>query len=87
MCFYVQGSSPLHLCCQEGHLDLLMWLLDHDADLNLRDNFGWKPFHSACVAGQSHVVKFLTQINCSNVLNKKRYFTHSENFSIVKIFE
>ena len=34
------GRTPLHWSAQNGHVDVLGYLLDHRADINIQDNEG-----------------------------------------------
>lgn len=55
------GQTPLHLACQEGHLDVVRILISYGASLQLRDNEGRTPLDSA--AGHEHVLEYLASLN------------------------
>ena len=42
------GESIVHMICRRGDHELLQILLDHDATLQVADDFGRTPLHDAC---------------------------------------
>ena len=55
------GQTPLHLACQEGHLDVVRILIAYGASLELIDNEGRTPLDLA--AGHEHVLEYLASLN------------------------
>jgi ankyrin repeat protein len=39
--FYQEGSTPLMLACQEGHLEVATVLIENGADLNAKDDVNY----------------------------------------------
>jgi hypothetical protein len=55
------GWTPLHLTAQNGHLDVVEFLVEHRAEVNSKDDDGWTPLHSASQNGRLGVVEFLVE--------------------------
>ena len=55
----VFGYSPLHEAVSNGHADILMVLLRHNADVNCRANSGYTPLHLAASSGHVNCVRVL----------------------------
>ena len=55
--------TPLSLACQEGHLDLVKYLLVNESSIDpvYELNDGRTPLHLACSKGQLDTVKFLIE--------------------------
>ena len=51
--------SPLHDACAMGELDIARVLLEHGADVNLKDPDGNVPLYEACVSGNMDLVELL----------------------------
>jgi hypothetical protein len=45
----------------EGHVDVVRLLLEHRADPNAKDKFGWTPLHLAASGGHVNVVRLLLE--------------------------
>lgn len=43
------GRTPLHWACTSGSLEIVRYLLDQKAEVDLQDHAGWTPLH---IAGQ-----------------------------------
>jgi hypothetical protein len=40
------GRQPIHIACDNGHLELVKWLAEQDGvSLTAEDNDGWQPIH------------------------------------------
>ncbi len=56
------GQTALHIASEEGHLDLVAFLIDKcNAKVNVTDNSGWTPLFCACKWGRLKICEFLLQ--------------------------
>lgn len=54
------GATPLYLACQEGHLEIIQYLVkDCGADPHIRANDGMTPLHAAAQMGHNTVIVWL----------------------------
>lgn len=54
------GATPLYLACQEGHLEIVQYLVkDCRADPSIRANDGMTPLHAAAQMGHNTVIVWL----------------------------
>ncbi|XP_052073941.1 ankyrin repeat and SOCS box protein 2-like [Mytilus californianus] len=53
------GSSPLHIACFMGRMDVVQCLLDHNADINMTKEDGTTPLFYACEVGHEDIVRLL----------------------------
>lgn len=64
--FHYVGKRPLHVACQQGHIQIIELLLARkDVDINLTDEGGWTPLHCSCMSRKPGVVELL--LGCPNV--------------------
>ena len=62
------GGTPLHIACENGHLDVVRCLLTcHDANLEARDSDGDTPLQIACLHGHLDVVAYLLTSHDANM--------------------
>lgn len=66
MCKTTNNRTPLYLACQQGHLDLVKYLVNeksvdplHELNDGIRSHM--TPFHVACENGHFAIVKFLVE--------------------------
>jgi len=59
------GWTALHYAAGYGFIDLIQPLVDHDAELNTKDNDGKTPLRVAVDAGQTTATEILRQIGAS----------------------
>ncbi|XP_052081163.1 ankyrin-3-like [Mytilus californianus] len=57
----VAGSSPLHIACFIGRIDVVHCLLDHNANINIKKEDGTTPLFYACEVGHEHIVHLLLE--------------------------
>jgi ankyrin repeat protein len=56
------GRQPIHIACDNGHLELVKWLAEQDGgSLAAEDNDGWQPIHRTCRNGHLELVKWLAK--------------------------
>ncbi|CAG2205865.1 unnamed protein product [Mytilus edulis] len=53
------GSSPLHIACFMGRIDVVRCLLDHNANINMTKEDGTTPLFYACEVGHEDIVRLL----------------------------
>eukprot|EP00039_Didymoeca_costata_P005121 m.78686 g.78686 ORF g.78686 m.78686 type:complete len:236 (+) comp12683_c0_seq1:82-789(+) len=54
-----EGLACLHWACDRGHLKMVQFLLESQADVNCKDNEGQTPLHYACLCEHLEIVKLL----------------------------
>ena len=52
-------QTPLHYACQEGHIQMVKYLISKDANVNEKDKKEMTPLHCAAFAGILDIVKVL----------------------------
>ncbi|GJE85550.1 ANK-REP-REGION domain-containing protein [Phanerochaete sordida] len=55
----VDGRTPLHWAATSGSLEIVRYLLDQNAQVDLPDNAGWTALHIASSAGHEDIVREL----------------------------
>ena len=51
--------APLHLATQRGHIDFVLMLIEHNADVNVQNAYGATPLDMAKSAERTKVVDLL----------------------------
>ena len=54
-------QTPLSFACENGHLEVVKFLVKHNADIESKDILGRTPLSYACSLGNLEVVKFLVE--------------------------
>lgn len=67
----LSGNTALHLCCANGHIDLVRLLLRHQAPIDATNYSGSTPLHYASVTGQLDVVQELLEREAEPVIGNK----------------
>jgi len=66
----IGGWTPLHQAAFAGHKEVAQFLLDHNADVNARDNYDVTPLSVASFTGRTDVVELLlahkAEVNCKD---------------------
>ncbi|VDI68417.1 Hypothetical predicted protein [Mytilus galloprovincialis] len=57
----VAGSSPLHIACFMGRIDVVRCLLHHNADINMTKEDGTTPLFYASEVGHEDIVRLLLE--------------------------
>ncbi|XP_063400600.1 uncharacterized protein LOC134685097 [Mytilus trossulus] len=55
------GSTPLHIACFMGEIDMVLCLLNHNADINRTKEDGTTPLFYACEVGNEDIVRLLLE--------------------------
>ncbi|CAG2222772.1 unnamed protein product [Mytilus edulis] len=55
----VAGSSPFHIACFMGRLNVVRCLIDHDANINMKKEDGTTPLFYSCEVGHEDIVRLL----------------------------
>lgn len=66
------GTSPLGVDAQYGHLEVAKWLKGQGVDVGEKDSNGWTPLHHALRNGQLEVVKWLKEQG-ADICEKTKY--------------
>ncbi|CAI7566027.1 unnamed protein product [Penicillium pancosmium] len=69
------GATGLHLASQYGHLMVVKELLEHEPDLNAKDQFGETPLIRASTAGHADIVCLLFEKGASVKIQGRRFET------------
>ena len=68
------GLMPLDLACSKGQASIVQLLLNHGAEVNLRNETGFSPFDSACSNGHESIVQLLLNNGAEvNLCNETGY--------------
>ena len=62
------GSTPLHVACERGFVDVVQLLIDHQASINTRMNDGTTAIMLACQNGHLPVVQLLVSTGRCDLL-------------------
>jgi ankyrin repeat protein len=54
-----RNATPLYVACQKGYLDIVQYLLEHDADKTICFQNGFTPLHIAAQDQSLEVVQYL----------------------------
>ncbi|WP_264338206.1 ankyrin repeat domain-containing protein [Wolbachia endosymbiont (group A) of Cheilosia soror] len=68
-----QGFFPLHAVAQNGHKDMVEFLLDYGADVNAKGPGDITPLYVAARKGQKDVVEFLLKKGATNTLDVNNF--------------
>lgn len=55
------GWTPLNLAADGGHFEIVVFLVEHGANLETKNDRGFSPLNSAAIRGHSDVVQFLLE--------------------------
>ncbi|KAL1006023.1 hypothetical protein UPYG_G00066900 [Umbra pygmaea] len=64
-CANTDGITALHQACIDGSMEVMVFLLDHGANVNQVDSEGWTPLHVAATCGNLDITDFLLQHSAS----------------------
>ncbi|KAF8795282.1 Ankyrin-3 like protein [Argiope bruennichi] len=57
----IDGKTPLHYACENGHLDVTKYLIKHKAKTNSKDVFGYSPMYYAIAKSHNEIANFLME--------------------------
>ena len=88
----LNGWTPLYQACQNDvQIDMLKYLIENGADVNISDNFGFSPLHSLAVIGYGGGVALLLSNNADvnlksfNKTTPFHFACHNGHVNIVKL--
>ncbi|CAD5120999.1 DgyrCDS9543 [Dimorphilus gyrociliatus] len=55
----IDGSTAAHRACHDDQANILEYLINYNADLNIQDNFGRAPLHWACTCSSTDCIDVL----------------------------
>ena len=58
------GRTALHWACTSAQVDIVKDLLEMNAQVNIKDNCGWTPLHSAASVGHDEIILLLLDKGC-----------------------
>jgi len=79
--FLIRGQTPLHFAIHVQNTKMIKLLIDHDADLELKDNFKETALNCAVRMGSNDIIKFLLEQG-ANVNNHSSDNTSPLTFAI-----
>lgn len=53
------GFTPLHLACNDGHVEIIKILLDYNADVNYKNDSGHSPLYYAALGNSKDIIEML----------------------------
>ena len=56
------------MACQEGHFDIVKFLFDKGADINISDNYGTTPFYMSVKCNNIKIAKFIAKEAYPNLM-------------------
>lgn len=59
------GSTPIHLAAEHGHLEVSRMLLDHNAEVDAMHEHGYAPLLKGSASGNLDIVQLLLDNNAN----------------------
>ena len=88
--YFGYKETALEVALKKENWEMLKYLVEHGADIEVNDNFGWSPLTSASLNGKFEVVKYLVELGADvNAENNSGWSplisaTYYGNLEIVK---
>ena len=74
----------MFIACQNGHIEIVKYLVEHGADINKRNNDGWSPLLIVCFNGHIEIVKYLME-HGADIKDKDRVVDYLLIYTISKL--
>ena len=85
------GRTAMHWACEEGHLEVLQYLIESGADIRIPDGVARTPMHWACFGGHLDCVRYLRKngahinaIDCEQKTPLYLACTTNDNLDVVR---
>ena len=69
------GTTPMHIAAEKGHLEIMEALVDSGASVNIQDNDGNTPLHVATKQQKSKSTALLLSMGCDPTIRNKAGLT------------
>ena len=80
--------APLHLCALKRNENLCRLLIEHNADVNIRDKSGYRPLHLCALKRNENLCRLLLEHNADvNIRDKSGYTTFIFHIYIRVVFK